>query len=87
MKFYEWQGVILNLDAVKVVQKAIDKSKIKKQQNEDTGDVEEVIDGKPFLITFDMGDGTAINFTYATRDERDANFNMLLDVFQVRQQN
>lgn len=81
MKFYEWQGVILNLDAVKLVQKATDKTKITRSTNEETGDIEETIEGKPYLINFDMGDGTVVNFTYTTRDERDQNFTKLLDVF------
>lgn len=84
MKFIEVQGIILNLESVKFVQKAIDKEKIKRVTNEDTGDMEEIIDGKPFLINLDLGDGTVVNFTYSTRDDRDANYTTLLDVFQAR---
>ncbi len=84
MKFIELQGVIINLDAVKLCQKALDKSKIKNMLNEETGEKEEVIEGKPFLITLDLGDSTVINMTYSTRDERDQNFNLCLDIFQAR---
>ena len=87
MKFVEFQGVVVNLDQVKVVQKSIDKAKIKKMTNEETGEIEEVVDGKPFLITFDLGDGVAINFTYGSRDERDQNYLRVMDILQVPKAN
>lgn len=83
MKFVEFQGVIVNLDQVKLVQKSIDNEKIKRVTNPQTGDIEEVLEGKPFQITLDMGDNTAINFTYLTRDERDSNYLVFMDVLQV----
>jgi len=85
MKFVEFQGVVLNLEQIKVAQKAIDKTKLRKMTNPEDGTVEEVVDGKPFLVTLDMGDATAVNFTYATREERDQNYLRLLDVLQVPQ--
>lgn len=85
MKFYECQGVILNLEAVKIIQKSINKDLIKRSVNEETGEIEETISGKPYLITLDLGDGTVVNFTYGSFEERESNYTTLLDVFQARE--
>ncbi len=84
MKFVEFAGTVINTDQVKLIQKTVDRKKIASKNDED-GNVREVVDGKPYEIVFEMGDGVALKMTYSTVDEQETNYNLLLDVFAVKQ--
>lgn len=79
MKFELFADRVVNLDHLEMIEKFTDITGVKKELDEASLEIKEVIIGTPFQIRFKMFSGEEITLGYKTALDRDTKYNSLIN--------